>query len=182
MNLTIKDLKSMAAGTKIQGIPLFIRTARGTFRDADGVLFQEVRFMDKSGEITGHILYDEPESTEYQSHKTTGLPPGHWRSKQTLCIMEGLIQDTDERKKEGVKIVIRECFDTAVNLSYEQGQEIDAEDWKQLRQDEIKGKIRHGICCSLIQRITSVGGITIVPNKKMKSEINELADFIMTGD
>ncbi len=181
MNLMIKDLKSMAAGTKIQGMPLFIRTARGTFRDADGVLFQEVRFMDKSGEITGHILYDEPESTEYQSHKTTGLPPGLWRSKQTLCIMEGLIQDTDERRKEGVKIVIRECFDTAVNLSYEQGQEIDAEDWKQLRQDEIKGKIRHGIVCSMIGRVNPSSKIILLPDEKGKQEINELVDFIMTG-
>lgn len=178
----IKDLKKMAAGTEIRGFPLFIRTARGTFRDADGVLFQEVRFLDKSGEITGHILQDEPGVSEYQSHKTTGLPPGIWRSKQTICIMNGVLQDTDERKKEGVKIVISECFSTAVSLSYEQGQEVEAEDWKQLRQDEIKGKIRHGICCSLIQRVSSQGKINIVPNKEMKSEINELVDFVIKGE
>lgn len=181
MNLMIKDLKSMAAGTEIKGLPLYIRTARGTFRDADSVLFQEVRFMDKSGEITGHILQDEPDETEYQSHKTTGLPPGIWRSKQTICIMNGVIQDTDERKKEGVKIVIYECFSTAVNLSYEQGQEIDAEDWKQDRQDEIMGKIRHGIICAMISQNPKNGNITLIPNERCKEEVNTLVDFIMTG-
>ncbi len=179
MNYMIKDLKSMAAGTKIQGLPLFIRTARGTFRDADGVLFQEVRFMDKSGEITGHILQEESEPADYHPHKTTGLPVGIWRSKQTLCVMEGLIQDTDERKKESVKIVIRECFSTCVNLSYEQGQELEAEDWKQLRQDEIKGKIRHGLVCSLIK----AKEIALEPiAEESKKLIKDMVDFILTED
>ena len=171
----------MAAGTEIKGFPLLIKIARGTFRDADGVLYQEVRFMDKSGEITGHILQDESEDSEYQSHKTTGLPPGFWRSKQQLCIMNGVIQDTDERKKEGVKIVVYECFNTAVQLSYEQGQDLDAEEWKKLREEEIKGKIRHGICCSMIKRSHS-GPITLKFTEEQKSEINELVEFIITGE
>ncbi len=182
MNYMIKDLKSMAEGTKIQGLPLFIRTARGTFRDAEGVLFQEVRFMDKTGEITGHILQDEPDESEYQSHKTTGLPPGIWRSKQTVCIMEGLIQDTDERKKEGVKIVIRECFSTCVNLSYEQGQELEAEDWKQLRQDEIKGKIRHGLACSFIRGYAQKHGTVPLPDTDRKMNILKWQEFILVGE
>lgn len=176
--MKIKDLKKLAAGTEIKGFPLFIRTARGTFKDAESVLFQEVRFMDKSGEITGHILQDEPDVSEYQSHETTGLPPGIWRSKQTLCIMKGFIQDTDERKKEGVKIVIYECFDTAVNLSYEQGQELQAEDWKQLRQDEIKGKIRHGLVCVARRELGLRGPLSQMHKQIIKSDV----DFIMNGE
>ena len=177
MNLMIKDLKSMAAGTEIKGLPLFIRTARGTFRDADGTLFQEVRFMDKTGEITGHILQEEPDVSEYQSHKTTGSV-GFWRSKQTLCIMHGVLQDTDERKKEGVKIVVYECFDTTVQLSYEQGQELDAEDWKKLREDEIKGKIRHGLVCVARRELGFKGPLSQMHKEVIKSDV----DFIRTGE
>ena len=172
----------MAVGTEIKGLPLYIRTGRGTFRDAEGVLYQEVRFMDKSGEITGHIIQDEPESTEYQSHKTTGLPPGIWRSNQTLCIMNGVIQDTDERKKEGVKIVIYECFDTAVNLSYEQGQELQAEDWKKLRGEEIRGKIRHGLSCAYIEGYTKKVGVVPKPDRERKGLIIEWQEFVLTGE
>ena len=181
--MNIKILKTMAAGTEIKGFPLFIRTARGTFRDADGVLFQEVRFMDTSGEITGHIVQDEPDVSEYQSHKTTGLPPGHWKSKQQLCIMKGFIQDTDERRKEGVKIVIYECFDTAVSLLYEQGQEIDAEGWEQRRKDEIKGKIRHGLSCSFIKGYTKhFGYMPPADDIDTKKKILEWQEFVITGE
>jgi hypothetical protein len=165
----IKDLKAMAAGTEVKGFPLLIKTARQTF-PIDGNTWQEVVFMDASGEMTGHILLDADK----------GLVP--WKSKTNICIMEGMLQDTDERKKEAVKLVVTDCFDTAPRLTFDQGQELQAEDWKKLREDEIKGKIRHGIICAMIGRNPKDENITLIPNERCKQDINELVNFIMTGE
>ena len=84
--MNIKELKSSAAGTEIKGLPLMIKTARNTFRDAEGTTFQEVVFMDSSGEMTGNILLEVSESdskgyrnvSEFITWKSkTSLVPGH---------------------------------------------------------------------------------------------------------
>ena len=173
MNLTIKDLKKLNAEQEISGFPLLIKTARNAFRDADENVWQEVVFMDASGEIVGHILID-PGETEYKSHIKRG-PASVLQSKQRICAMKATIQDTDIRKKEGVKIVITEWFDLAVNLTFDQRQELQVEDWKKLREDEIKGKIRHGLCCAVLSREHPA----VI--SKMKKDILEVQDFIMTG-
>jgi len=176
--ISIKELKNMVDGTKISGVPLLIKTARATFRDAEENIWQEVVFMDATGEITGHILQDSYES-EYKSHKTTGDAP-FWRSKQRICVMEATIQDADIRRKEASKIVITECFNLAIRLTFEQRQELTDEDWKQLRQDEIKGKIRHGIICAMIQSPSNKPPNANDP--KVNEYVNALVDFIITGE
>lgn len=168
--LMIKDIKKMAAGTEIKGLPLMIKTARKPFTEAGGQTYQEVIFMDSSGEMTGNILLDPD----------IGCVP--WKSKTNICIMLGEIQDTDERRKESVKLVVYECFDAATPLSYDQGQELQAEDWKQLRQDEIKGKIRHGLVCALVPRMEFGPHMAVLKlTDGYKQDINNLVDFIMTG-
>jgi len=172
---TIKDLKSMAAGTEVKGMALMIKTARKTFRDTDGLAYQEVVFMDASGEMTGHILLGRADKSE-QGHKAIS-EFSLWKSKTNICVMDGEIQDTDERKKESVKLLVFECFDAATPLTYDQNQELQQEDWKQIRQDEIKGKIRHGLVCAMVQTgdYTSLG-----PTEK--KDIGDMVDFIMTGN
>ena len=167
MSLMIKDLKGMAAGTEIKGFPLMIKTARKTFRDANEDIYQEVVFMDSSGEMTGHILLED-----------AGVP---WKSKTNLCIMHGVIQDTDERKKESEKLVVFECFDAATPLGYDQIQDLQADDWRKLREDEIKGKIRHGLVCETISPLTDTNGIVVLTDND-KKRISDLVDFIMTGE
>lgn len=176
MSLMIKDLKSMAAGTEVKGFPLLIKTARGTFSDGEENIWQECVFMDSSGEIVGHILQDSYEA-DYKSHKTTGQA-GIWQSKQRICVMEATIQDTDIRKKEGVKIVITECFDLAVRLTFDQRQELSDEEWRQLRQDEIKGKIRHGLVCVARKDLGFKGPLSQMHKQVIHSDV----DFIMTGE
>ena len=52
------------------------------------------------------------------------------------------------------------------------------EDWHLMRQDEIKGKIRHGLVCSLIQ----AKEIALEPiAQKSKELIKDMVDLIMTG-
>ncbi len=183
MTTRIKDLKSMAAGTVIEGMPLMIKRARKAYRDAEGKPFQEVVFMDCTGEMPGLILLDDAKNTT-QSHSTTGVSTV-WKSKTNICIMYGVLQDTDERKKEGVKLVVHDCFDAATPLGYDQSQDLQAEDWKQLREDEIKGKIRHGLVCAFIQsnqiEPDMTSGQEHIP-KFAKAIINEIVDYIMTGE
>ena len=164
----IKDLKQMAAGTEIVGLPLTIKTARQTFRDTDGNVIQEVVFIDSSGEMTGHILLEDETA--------------RWQSKTNLCIMKAVIQDTDERKKEANKLFVFECFDAATPLTYDQKQELYAEDWQKLQQEQIKGKIRHGLCCSFIEGYVRLHGF--MPNivESRKTMIKEWQDFILTGE
>jgi len=166
----IKDLKSMAAGTEIKGFPLMIKTARKPFKDADGTTYQEVVFMDATGEMTGHILLEMGE-TEFI----------RWKSKTNLCIINAQLQFTDERCKESNKLVVFECFDAATPIGYDQSQDLQAEDWKQLRQDEIKGKIRHGLACSFIRGYAQKHGTVPLPDTDRKMNILAWQDFIMTG-
>ena len=182
--MMIKDLKNAAEGTEVKGFPLLIKTARKPFKDAEGTTFQEVVFMDSSGEMTGHILL-ECIGEETQGHHAGSSAFHLWKSKTNICIMDGIIQSTDERKKEAMKLVVYSCFDAATPLTFDQNQDLQAEDWKQMRQDEIKGKVRHGLTCAFIQSgqikpdITS--GKEHIP-KSAKAIINEITDFILTGE
>ena len=168
MSLMIKELKSLAAGTEIKGLSLTIKTGRKSFAGPDGDWWQEVVFFDSSGEMTGHILIESQASL--------------WQSKTILCILAAEIQDTDERRKEGVKLVVTECFDTAPNLSYDQKQELYTEDWKKLREDEIKGKVRHGLTCAYIEGYTRLSGVLPEAGVNRKKDILEWQDFIITGE
>jgi len=158
----IKEMKNLAAGTEVKGFPLLIKTARKTFKDAEDNVWQEVVFMDSSGEITGHIAME-------------GNVP--WKSKDNLCIMEATIQDTDERGRQGIKLVVTDCFDTATPFTYDQGQEMQAGDWKKMHEDEIKGKIRHGIVCAMIQAPNNKPPTANDP--KTEEYINAWVDFII---
>ena len=173
----IKDLKKMAAGTEIKGFPLMIKTARQTFKDAEGTTYQEVVFMDASGEMTGHILL-EVVGEEHEGHHTGSAAFSLWKSKTNICIMDGVLQDTDERKKEGIKLVVFECFDAATPLTFDQSQELQAEDWKRLRQDEIKGKIRHGLVCVARRELGLKGPLSQMHKQMILSDV----DFILTGE
>ena len=171
----------MAAGTEVKGFPLLIKTARKAFRDTEGTTYQEVVFMDASGEMTGHILL-EYTGSEPKGHHTGTAGFSLWKSKINLCIMDGQLQDTDERKKESTKLVVYECFDAATPLTYSQGQDLNAEDWKKLHEDEIKGKIRHGTSCSYIFGYSSQNGIVPRLTSGTKELLLEWQDFIMTGE
>lgn len=161
--MMVKDLKALAAGTEVKGFPLLIKTARKTFKDAVENVWQEVVFMDASGEMLGHIAME-------------GNTP--WQSKTNLCIMEATIQDTDERRKETMKLVVTDCFDAATPITFDQDQDLSAEDWRLNHENEIKGKIRHGIVCSMIR----AGDRPSAKDPKVEKYINAWVDFIMTGE
>ena len=50
------------------------------------------------------------------------------------------------------------------------------EDWKKIREDEIRGKIRHGLCCAYVRTGEAE------PCEATKKAIREWTEFIMTGE
>jgi len=172
----IADFIKLKAGTKVRGCPLMIKTARKTYRDADGTVYQEVVFMDSSGEIRGDIVLGEG---DIGGHKDTGQLH-KWQSKTNLVVMNAELQWTDSRGKEGNKLVVFDCFDAATPLSYDQKEELETAEWKTAREEEIRGKIRHWLACSILQ--SHVGPKYLEPVPELKNVINDWTDFIVTGE
>ena len=184
MPTMIKDLKRMAAGTEVVGIALAIKVGRKAERDPDGSIWQSVVFIDSSGELPGRILLAD--NAELGEHKDQA---GYrvWKTKEHIVVMRGQMQDADERKKETEKLVVFECFDAVPPLSYDQTQawqSDDADEWREARKEEIRGKVRHGVSCAVIQGCMSNpqshGNLPLLEYNK--ASINAWVDFIITGE
>lgn len=180
---TIKDLKGMAAGTEVKGLILCIKTARRPFRDGDGNVIQEVVFIDTTGEMLGHILLASNIAEDKFTRHHTGAAEYHvWQSKNNVCIMDAVIQDADERKKEAEKLFVTDCFDACLTISYDQGQDMSVEDWRKGREDEVKSKIRCWLVASYIEGHASSTGFAPTVSKERKGIINEWTEYVLTGE
>ena len=69
--MNIKQLLEMPVGTKVSEYTLLIRTARGASTDSDGKSWQDVRFIDASGEMEGQIQI-KSEAHKWQSKTNIG--------------------------------------------------------------------------------------------------------------
>ena len=161
--MNIAELKNMPVGTKISEFTLLIRTARGTSTDSDGSSWQDVVFIDGSGELQGRI------QIESESHR--------WKSKTNICIMEAELQDTDHRGKEQNHLVVFRCFDSCIKLSHDIYDGMVQEQWNENNQDIIKSKIRCWLVAAHIQ-----SGKPIATQELFKQGINNLVDYVMTGE
>ncbi len=153
MKTTIAEIKKLPVGTEIQGVPLLVKTARRAFADGENKTWQEVVFMDVSGEMLGHILLP---IIENHDRRTGGYTP--WKSKTNLCIMKATLQTTDDRGKDSLKLIVTDCFDTATPLTYDQQQDLTADEWQQLHNEEINSKIR---CLLTAEWIGAVKRLTL---------------------
>ena len=173
--MNIAQLKQMNEGVKVKGFPLFIKTARKVFQDSEKNWWQEVVLMDSSGEMIGQILLEDGESQDRQHETTGGI--AKYKTNQNICIMEGEIQRTDARGKEQNKLVITECFDTATPLSFDQQENLSAEQWQKAHEEETRSKIRCWLVSSAIQAGKGFGCTEID-----KAWINKCVDFVLTGE
>ena len=171
MKNSIAEIKKLPIGTEIRGFPLLIKTARAAFKDSENNTWQEVVFMDVSGEMLGHILL--PTKEEHDA-RTGGYTP--WKSKDNLCIMQATIQTTEDRNRQDIKLVVTECFNTATPLSWDQHEQLSADDWQRLHDEETSGKIRHGLT---IAWIGACKRLTVTDAEK--DMINRLVEFIKHG-
>lgn len=179
MKTTIAEIKKLPVGTEIQGVPLLIKTARRAFSDGENKTWQEVVFMDVSGEMLGHVqlvTIDAEEHKKLCNGRVNVANYSPWKSKTNLCIMKAIVQATDDRGKDDLKLIVTDCFDTATPLTYDQQQDLTADDWQQLHDEEIAGKIRHGL---VVAYITAMKRLTITHGEK--NLFNDLVEFIKHG-
>jgi len=176
---TLEELKSMAHGTEIIGLPLLIKTARKCILMGDNQYWQEVVFMDCSGEMTGYILYSMPdEPSDFNKRRATASPLGHWKTDDRIVVIRAEIQDCDERKKEASKLMVFEACSTVPSLTFDQSQTLSAKEWEGVRKEEVKGKIRHWIVCSAIQS-NQVQLMQPAHNIQLQASINQWVNFIV---
>ena len=185
--MTLEEFKQLAGGTKLDSIILVIKTARKPFEvndDNGDVWWQEVVFMDATGEMPGEIFMGSYTPESGTKNENRAVPHNVWRSKQKIYLVNGEIQDADIRGKEGKKIKVFEARDMAPQLTFDQYNDIShAETQSQLvsRDDEIRGKIRHGIVCAMIKS-TDSGCDWPSPKPETKKFITSWVDYIMTGE
>lgn len=176
---TLEELKSMPHGTEVVGFPVYIKTARKCLLDGDNNYWQEVVLMDSSCEMTAYILYSPPEEeSEYNQRRKTALPGGIWRSGDRIVIIKATVQEADERRKESAKLMITECCSTKPNLTFDQSQEIDAQEWSLARKEEIRGKVRHWIVCSAIQS-NQIQLMLPAHNLQLQAGIDQWVNYIV---
>lgn len=171
--MLIKDLKACESNTIVKGFALLIKTARTPFQGTGEAVWQEVVFMDATGEMLGHILLAE--HGKIGKHKETA---GYhlWKSKDIVCILSASVQQTDAHKKDDMKLVVTECFSSVAKLSYDQEQELAEEEWRILRDLEINSKIR---CLLTAKWIGTVKRLTLPPAEK--EAMKELVRWVRNG-
>jgi len=171
MKTTIAEIKKLPVGTELRGFPLMIKTARKVFSVDGDKPCQEVVFIDFSGEMLGHILLPTVEKRDQRTANYVA-----WKSKTNLCIMQATIQATEDHNRQDVKLVVTECFNTATPLTYAQQDDLTADEWQQLHDEEIAGKIRHGLTMTWVaatKRLSISDG-----ERKL---INDLVGFVKKG-
>ena len=171
MKTTIMEIKKLPVGTELKGFPLLIKTARAAFQDGDQKTWQEVVFMDASGEMLGHIFLP---TVKNHDRRTGGYQA--WKSKTNLCIMQATVQTTEDHNRQDVKLIVTDCFDTATPLTYDQHEELTAEDWQRLHDEEIDSKIR---CLLTVEWIGTAKRLTV--SDAEREAIRGLVQFVRKG-
>lgn len=161
--MNIEQLKQLNEGVEVKGFPLLIKTARNAYEDSDKQCWQDVVFMDFSGEMIGQI------ATESLAHRL--------QSKTNICVMEGFIQNTDHHGRNQNKLVVLDYFDTATPLTYDQKGDLSAEKWQASHESEIRSKIRCWLVAGCLQGDWK--NFNLEDNKEF---INKCVEFVMTGE
>ena len=92
--------------------------------------------------------------------------------KKLAAAVDVFIQEMVELQKTQVEVDPQLLIDVTGGCS--------ENDWQLKLQDEIRGKVRHGVVCAMIQASGLREGIP-TPCEGFKKDINEWVDFIMTG-
>lgn len=164
--MTIKELLQMPAGTKTGDFILTIKTAKKCWKVGE-INWQSLLFMDGTGEILADVNLGKR------------YIPFHQSAQVQIVSAEIQLTDQPNNNKIGLsatrhKLVVDKCSGIAPVQSV--WQEDDAESWAAMREEEIAGKIRHGLTIAWIQ---SCKRLTITDAEK--TMINNLVEFVKHG-
>lgn len=163
--MKIEQILIQPIGQRFNAGTLTIKTCKKTWQ-VRKVWYHQVVFMDNTGEIPADVKIGE-------------YLPLKRGQEVNLIIVE--VRDAEYLGKPRKILFVEQYSLPSMTMDEYNSQE---EDWHLMRQDEIRGKVRHGLTCAFIQSgqikpdITS--GKEHIP-KFAKAIINELVDFIMTG-
>lgn len=156
--MTIKQLLAMPVGEKVGGgFSLAVKTFKKSWQ-VNKKWIQQIILMDETGEMPADV--------------NLGLHCNTLRGKlgKEIKVVVAEIQNAEYLGSDRKKLYIDQ-YDYDVWVGEPPS---DAENWQVMKESEIKGKIRHGLCCAFIQSNTD-------NPLNIKEQINELTEFIMTG-
>lgn len=159
---TIKNILEWPVGYKSGGFVFTVKTAKKRWENNDGTWYQRLMLSDGKDEILAEVITD-------------GNIPIRRNTKIRVIVCERI--EIDINNKPAPALFIPEWRDDAPTIS--EPDELDS--WLIARKEEIKGKCRYGIVCALIKRIQP-GTPNLKLTKKHKEEIEELVEYIMSGE
>jgi hypothetical protein len=163
---TIKQLLEMPIGQKTGGYDLSIKTFKKNWQ-VDTIWWSQVIFMDGTGEIPADVKI----GTKYN--------PLRGRVAERIHIIVAEVQEAEYLGKDRKKLVVDQFSIPSITVDeYDQA----TEDWNHFNEEQIKGKIRHGLSCSYIEGCAYRTGCMAEPTSEATENILKWQDFIVTGE
>lgn len=180
MAITITQLLTMPIGEKIGGG--FVLTVKTTKKSIslpdDKMAIQTVVLFDKTGEMLADFVCPyADEKYGYRDVLSIGVKKG---DQVKIIVAQIQVADPTSNKialKEGKKLYVDQFEKLSQVLSEYEGQLIDyQEDWDK----QTRGKIRHGIVCSMIHSSGSFEDLKSIEH--YKEQIEKLVEYVFTGE
>ena len=196
--MTIVQLLEMPIGQRTGGFLLTVKTAKKFWEvpNKDGVkvghkgtgriLHQQAILTDETGEIIADIKILSPEHGNLCDAIKVGAI-----IRVVVCEIQIAYDKKGDTPEPNKKLFIDQF---SAYIKEDAGREsvwgpegAEALAWQEARQEEVKGKCRHGVVCALIQSPEYRLGHDKTlgpwePNKIGKEFVNKVVDFIITGE
>ena len=160
--MKIEQLLLQPHGQGIGGMILTVKTCKKSW-EVDKVWYHQVLFMDETGEMPADV-------------KIGTYSPLKRQDRVGIIVAE--VRDAEYLGKPR-KILVVDQY----KVQYQTSEEYYAEADKAyaVEMAEVRGKIRHGLCCAFVTGHAQKFSTMPVPTSARTNIINEWVEFIMTG-
>ena len=158
--MKISQIMIQPIGQRFNAGTLTIKTCKKTW-EVNGIWYHQVIFMDNTGEMPADVKI------------------GKYLPLKRAIEIKVIVAEVREAEylSKSCKILYVDQY-SIVTTTVDEFLEKEDE-WFTMQQDQIKGKIRHGIVCSFIK----AKEIALEPiAEESKKLISDIVDFIMTGE
>lgn len=188
---TIKQILDWPLGYKSGGFFLTVKNVKkfweipqsdGAFVGHKGegrIMANQAVLTDLTGDLLADIKISSPEHGNHNSLKAGQA------IRIITCEVQAAYPQKGKDPPKGKKLYVDQYEDyikQELGVESAWGPDDEAFAWAEARKEEVKGKCRHGIVCALMKSkgIGVQDEIPIPPHYKKR--INEVVDFIMTGE
>jgi len=155
--MNIAQIQKMPVGERLGGFVLTVKKTKKSVQLPNGYYIHTVVLFDSTGEIL----------TDFKDQGGKGAYNPLIKGQEVKIVVAGI-----QHAETGTKLYVDQ-FSLVTSQNLEPGE--DYPDWRVT----VRGKIRHGLVCSLIR----AGEITIEPiTKESKKHIEAMAEYIMEGE